>query len=98
MGHIAHERLDASHPLTNARQESFCQNIRAGMTQRSAYVKAGYCDNTSAAQTAYKLTKKTPVATRIEYLKKAVADVAIAENITTLREVWETGQRIIDQP
>jgi len=94
---ISTERIDASSPLANAKHEAFCQNILAGMTQHAAYVAAGYKDNEGTAQNANKLTKNIPVATRIEYLKKAKADTAISGNITTMRAIWETGQRIVDE-
>ena len=54
-------------------------------------------DNEGTAQNANKLTKNIPVATRIEYLKKAKADATIAAKVTTMRSVWETGQLIIDK-
>ena len=54
------------------KQENFCLNIIAGMSQREAYVKAGYSDKQAPGtidRNAYALAQRNYIVTRIAELK-----------------------------
>lgn len=57
--------------LKNARQEVFAQNVASGMSNRDAYIKAGYSDHLTGKSTiemASRLRKKHQIAARIAEL------------------------------
>ena len=65
---------DASLPLSNHRQELFCQYLSAGESKTQAYIKAGYKDSNSARFNCGNLYRKDYVKARFMYLRDRIAD------------------------
>lgn len=64
------------------KQETFCLNIFKGLSQREAYIQAGYSTNNSTVvqdQNACVLLKNNKVAIRLAELNKKTEDAAIAD-------------------
>ena len=67
---------DGSQPLTNNRQELFCQYLSAGESKTQAYIKAGYKDTSTAVSNSQHLSRRHHVLQRFTHLKdKIVAEV-----------------------
>jgi phage terminase small subunit len=74
------------------KQEKFAQNIFAGMSQRQAYIKAGYSTNMlpdTMDRSAFALTENHKVSARIEELRKKAED-------STVMGVIERKQRLTE--
>ena len=64
---------DGSQPLTNTRQELFCQYLSAGESRVDAYKKAGYKDSQYAGNNCQHLWDKDYVQLRYTYLMARIA-------------------------
>jgi phage terminase small subunit len=57
--------------MLNARQEAFARGLAEGMSQRQAYMAAGYgCKGTTADENASRLLGNAKVAARVSELRK----------------------------
>jgi len=71
------------------KQETFCLNLFQGMSQRDAYVAAGYSPNQSPAtidQHACELAKRDKVMARCEELRQKAEDASVA-NVLERKQV-----------
>ncbi len=70
--------------LLTDKQELFCHNIVKGLSQRDAYLKAGYSSNTSMAVIdvqACQLTRNNKVLLRLDELRSIIKSKLIASEI-----------------
>ena len=65
---------DGSQPLSNHRQELFCQYLAAGESKTRAYIKAGYKDTVYAVGNCQHLFAKDYVRRRFTHLKDNITD------------------------
>ena len=64
---------DGSKPLSNHRQELFCQYLSAGESKTQAYIKAGYKDTKSAVGNCQHLWNKDGIKQRFTFLRDRIA-------------------------
>lgn len=67
--------------MLTPKQERFCLNIFQGMSQREAYIKAGYSDRAKPStldERACVLVKTDKIETRLAELQKAAEDESVA--------------------
>ena len=78
-----------------AKQEQFTLNILSGMSQREAYIKAGYSPNTSMAVIdvqSCRLSKNTKVLLRLEELSQKAESAKIMEVKERKERLTEIGR------
>ncbi len=75
-------------PLPVQRRESFCIGIMNGLTQREAFVQAGYTGSVRTG--AWQIAKHPDVKKRIEYLRGKTADRVVLANAVTRSEIVES--------
>jgi hypothetical protein len=76
-------------PLRNRREEDFAEAVAAGVSQRQAYVLAGYGEKSNNAP---RLAAKPHVAARIEYLRREFNDTVRGNG--KLKLAWLQGQYV----
>lgn len=89
-------------PLRNAKHEQFAQMVAKGMAGSKAYQAAGYTARGNAAEAnASRLLSVAKVASRVEELKAATAELAVVQAAITkadvmrmLRETYDRAQAL----
>ena len=80
------------------KQERFCLNLFSGMSQREAYIKAGYSSDALPAtidRAAFELVQSPKISTRLAELRQAAQDAAIGtvvERQQILTTIYRTDE------
>lgn len=82
------------------KQEKFCQGIVSGLNQSDAYRSAYNCEGMQPEtinNNAYKLTQDNDIATRIEHLRKPIAERVgrtLEQHIARMLELASRGDKL----